>query len=129
MKILLTGGAGFIGSVIARKLIDQGHTLTIIDNLSSGINTNIPNEAEFIHGDIASLTTIKKLNNKFYDAILHIAGQSSGEISFEDPINDLNSNTVSTLRLLNYAVSSGCKRFIYASTMSVYGEKKRQRTI
>jgi UDP-glucose 4-epimerase len=124
MKILLTGGAGFIGSVIARKLIDQGHTLTIIDNLSSGINTNIPNEAEFIHGDIASLTTIKKLNNKFYDAILHIAGQSSGEISFEDPINDLNSNTVSTLRLLNYAVSSGCKRFIYASTMSVYGEKK-----
>lgn len=123
MNILLTGGAGFIGSVIASKLIAQGDSVTIIDNLSTGFLANVPSKATFIEGDASCLATIKKLNNKF-DAILHIAGQSSGEISFENPVNDLNSNTISTLSLLNYAVATGCKRFIYASTMSVYGEIK-----
>ncbi len=123
MNYLVTGGAGFIGSVIAKKLISQGHQVSIIDNLSTGYITNIPNEASFIQGDVSHLDTIEKLKYENFDAILHIAGQSSGEISFEDPVYDLNCNTTSTLRLLDYAVKSGCKRFIYASTMSVYGEQ------
>lgn len=123
MNYLVTGGAGFIGSVIAKKLISQGHQVSIIDNLSTGYITNIPKKASFIHGDVSHVDTIEKLNYENFDAILHIAGQSSGEISFEDPVYDLNCNTTSTLRLLDYAVKSGCKRFIYASTMSVYGEQ------
>jgi len=123
MKYLLTGGAGFIGSVIAKKLLNQGDEVVIIDNLSTGYLSNIPIGASFIKGDISSINTIKELDNQYFDAILHIAGQSSGEISFEDPIYDLNCNTTSTLRLLDYAVQINCKRFIYASTMSVYGEQ------
>jgi len=123
MKFLVTGGAGFIGSVIANKLINQGNSVTIIDNLSTGYMANVPNKATFINGDVSDISAIDKLNNVKFDAILHIAGQSSGEISFENPVYDLNCNTSSTLRLLDYAVKTNCKRFIYASTMSVYGEQ------
>tara|TARA_Y100000590_G_C15724887_1_gene1014850 strand:- start:1573 stop:2325 length:753 start_codon:yes stop_codon:yes gene_type:complete len=66
---------------------------------------------------------IAKLENAQFDAIFHIAGQSSGEISFENPIYDLNANTLSTLLLLKYAKEYHCKKFIYASTMSVYGDQ------
>jgi len=123
MNYLVTGGAGFIGSVISNKLISQGHDVTIVDNLSTGYMSNLPKKAIFVEGDISSIKTVFQLKNKTFDAILHIAGQSSGEISFEDPVYDLDCNTSSTLRLLGYAVSTGCKRFIYASTMSVYGEQ------
>ena len=124
MKYLVTGGAGFVGSAVAKKLLEDNHQVVIIDNLSTGYIENLPAEAMFIEGDISQKETIDKLNNMKFDAILHIAGQSSGEISFEDPVYDLNCNTTSTLRLLDYAKNSGCKRFIYASTMSVYGEQK-----
>lgn len=123
-KYLVTGGAGFIGSVIARKLMASGYDVVIVDNLSTGYLSNVPQGALFIEGDVSDSETIEKLLELRFDAILHIAGQSSGEISFEDPVYDLNSNTTSTLRLLDYAKKTGCKRFIYASTMSVYGEQK-----
>ena len=126
MKYLVTGGAGFIGSVISKKLISLGHSITIIDNLSTGYVSNLPSKAIFIKGDASDINIINKLNNEYFDAILHIAGQSSGEISFEDPVYDLNCNTASTLQLLNFAVKIKCKRFIYASTMSVYGEQENK---
>lgn len=123
MNYLVTGGAGFAGSAIAYKLITQKHKVWIIDNLSTGYLSNVPAQAIFIEGDCSNADIINQLNNQQFDAILHIAGQSSGEISFEDPVYDINSNTVSTLRLLQYAVKNNCKRFIYASTMSVYGQQ------
>ena len=123
MNYLVTGGAGFIGSVIAKKLLQEGADVTIIDNLSTGYMDNVPKNALFIKGDVSDANVIEQLNKKYFDAILHIAGQSSGEISFEDPVYDLNCNTTSTLRLLDYAKETGCKRFIYASTMSVYGQQ------
>jgi len=123
MNYLVTGAAGFIGSKITESLIKQGHKVTTIDNLSTGYESNIPNLCKFIKGDISNYT-IAKLRNEKFDAILHIAGQSSGELSFEDPVNDLSSNTTSTLLLLNFAIENKCKRFIYASTMSIYGESE-----
>jgi len=123
MNYLVTGAAGFIGSSIARKILKSGHSVTTIDNLSTGCKSNIPIQCTFYKGDIDN-STIQQLNNVRFDAILHIAGQSSGEISFENPVYDINSNTISTVRLLDYAVKTGCKRFVYASTMSVYGEQK-----
>ena len=126
MKYLITGGAGFVGSSIAKKLISENHTIWIIDNLSTGYLSNLPKEAVFIMGDCSKIASINQLNNFSFDAILHIAGQSSGEISFEDPVYDINCNTVSTLLLLQYAVKTGCKRFIYASTMSVYGQQENK---
>lgn len=126
MNYLVTGGAGFAGSAIGQNLIDHHHHVWIIDNLSTGYLRNIPGEAVFIEGDCSNKETINQLQNQNFDAILHIAGQSSGEISFEDPVYDINSNTVSTLLLLQYAVKTHCKRFIYASTMSVYGQQNNK---
>jgi UDP-glucose 4-epimerase len=120
-KYLVTGGAGFIGSALANRLIENGGTVTIIDNLSTGFKENIPANARFIEGDCQDYKIYKLLNEKF-DVIYHIAGQSSGEISFDDPVYDLQTNTQSTLLLLNYAIKTGCKRFLYASSMSVYGD-------
>lgn len=124
MNYLVTGGAGFIGSMISKRLISLGHEVTIIDNFFSSYKSNLPNKAKFIKGDISKKETIKKLKKKKFHAILHISGQSSGEVSFEDPIKDLNSNTTSTLLLLDYATKTKCKKFILASSMSVYGEQK-----
>ena len=76
-----------------------------------------------IEGDCSDKDTIVQLEKVQFDAIFHIAGQSSGEISFEDPVYDLQTNAQSTLLLLKYALKTNCKKFIYASTMSVYGDQ------
>jgi len=88
--------------------------------LSSGKVANIPSSIEFVEGDLAVQGIIEKLP-KQCAAILHLAGQSSGEMSFDDPVVDLHKNTVSTLNLIQYAISVGAQRFVYASSMSVYG--------
>jgi len=121
-KYLVTGAAGFIGAVIARRLVTEGHEVWTIDNLSTGFEANIPQGVHFIKGDCQDPQTIKQLNDTQFNAIFHIAGQSSGEISFDDPAYDLRTNTESTLRLIKFGLSHGCQRFIYASTMSVYGD-------
>ena len=112
MNYLVTGGAGFIGSALVKKLIDLGNEVTIIDNLSTGFIDNIPNQATFIKSNIQNQSIYDELSNKKFDAIYHIAGQSSGEISFDDPVNDLQTNTQSTLMLLDFAVKNNCKRFL-----------------
>jgi len=126
VNYLVTGAAGFIGANIAQKLLDSGHKVVTIDNLSTGYESTIPEQCVFIKGDASEDKTIQKLKNASFDAILHIAGQSSGEVSFENPAYDIRSNTVSTLKLLDYAVKTKCKRFVYASTMSVYGEQGKR---
>ncbi len=118
---LVTGGAGFVGSWVAKALLEKGDKVVVIDNLSTGFKENVPKRAEFIKSDCQNPLVYKKLSGRKFDAILHIAGQSSGEISFDDPVYDLRSNTESTLHLLRFALKTGCQRFIYASSMSVYG--------
>jgi UDP-glucose 4-epimerase len=123
---LVTGGAGFIGSAIAKKLVEEKHEVYILDNLSTGYKENIPKNTKFIEGDFSNDLIISQLKNIKFDAIFHIGGQSSGEISFEDPEYDFNTNTLSTLKLLQYCVKTGCKKFVYASTMSIYGEQNNK---
>ncbi len=122
-KYLVTGAAGFIGSAVAKKLVAAGHEVYTIDNLSTGYASNIPKGVHFINGNVHDQESIDKLSQIKMDAIFHIAGQSSGEISFENPVYDLQTNTQSTLLLLDYARKTGCTNFIYASTMSVYGDQ------
>lgn len=122
MNYLVTGNAGFIGSAIATKLLKLGNVVYGIDNLSTGSKDNIDNKIKFIDGDLANEETIKKLNNINLDGIFHIGGQSSGEISFENPEYDLFSNALSTLKLLKFCVKSKCKKIVFASSMSVYGD-------
>jgi len=119
---LVTGAAGFIGSCIARVLIARGDSVTTIDNLMTGKREMVPEGCRFIEADCGDPSTIDLLNGERFDAIVHIAGQSSGEISFEKPLYDLQTNTQSTLMLLQYAKNTGCKSFVYASSMSVYGD-------
>lgn len=120
---LVTGAAGFIGAEISKKLIQRGDKVVTIDNLSSGFESNIPEGVEFIYGNTYDKEVIEKLGNTKFDAIYHIAGQSGGVTCWEDPIYDLNSNVTSTLLLLDYAKKTGCEKFLYASTMSVYGDE------
>ena len=125
-KILLTGVAGFIGSKIAESLLKQGHSITGIDNLKTGYLKNIPEGVDFVLGDCAdaSIYESKPLRGVLLDTIIHFSGQSSGEISFDDPIQDLSDNCISTLNLLQFAQQSSCKNFIFASSMSVYGDSE-----
>lgn len=122
MNYLVTGAAGFIGAAIAEKLMADGHTCTTIDNLFTGKEEHVPKGCTFIKGDASDQSVINQLNNQKFDAIIHIAGQSSGEVSFDDPVYDLHTNTQSTILLLKYALNTGCKKFIYASSMSTYGD-------
>ncbi len=122
-SFLVTGGAGFIGAALAKRLLDEGHDVIVIDNLSTGYESSVPHGALFFKSDCSDETVYKKLPNVRLDAIFHIAGQSSGEISFTNPLADIQSNTLSTLCLLDYARKVDCKHFVYASSMSVYGIK------
>jgi UDP-glucose 4-epimerase len=119
--VLITGAAGFIGSMVAKSFLDKGFKVLSIDNFSTGLRSNIPNGVDMIEGDVGDKNIIKELLNYEIDGIIHIAGQSSGQISFENPIYDLKTNALSTLLLLKYAITSGIKKFLYASSMSVYG--------
>ncbi len=119
---LVTGGAGFIGSHIATALLQRGDRVVIIDNLSTGLRQNVPAEAIFIEGNCEQAEIINQLNLQKFDAIYHLAGQSSGEISYDNPVLDLQANTQSTLVLVKYAVETSCPNFVYASSMSVYGD-------
>ena len=124
---LITGAGGFIGSSLASKLIKQPNNKVItIDNFKTGFKENVPEGVILIEGDCSNSKIISKLKKYQIDYIFHIAGQSSGEISFEDPIYDLETNTKSTLLLLEFAKKNNCKKFIYASTMSVYGSNNHE---
>lgn len=122
-RYLVTGAAGFIGSAVARKLIELGNEVITIDNLSTGYKDAIPKKVVFIKGNCQDASIIDKVNSNKLEAIVHIAGQSSAEVSFDDPVYDLQTNAQSTLLLLKLAQKIGCKKFVYASSMSVYGEQ------
>ena len=124
--ILITGVAGFIGSKVASRFIKEGFHVVGVDDLSNGKLKNIPTGVDFIKGNLSKKKTIYLLPKKC-NQILHLAGQSSGEISFNDPIIDLEKNTVSTLNLINYGIEKKANRIIYASSMSVYGQLSKKK--
>ena len=119
--ILVTGVAGFIGSHVARRLAANGQKVVGVDDLSMGHRSNVPREIDFVEGDLSKTATYDALPKEI-DHVLHLAGQSSGEISFDDPVADLEKNTVSTLRLVDYVTRANASKVVYASSMSVYGD-------
>jgi UDP-glucose 4-epimerase len=121
MRILITGGAGFIGSKLARRIIADGGQVVIVDNLSTGVRDNIPAEAEFIEADVGRPETIGRLPLTPFDAVCHLAAQSSGAVSMEQPFYDFQTNATSTLLLTRWCLKNGTRRFVYASSMAVYG--------
>lgn len=122
-NIIITGVAGFIGSSFANILNNKSYTIYGIDDLSTGCKESISKNVIFFKHDL-SKGIPKKLESKSVkiDYIFHFAGQSSGEKSFEDPISDLQRNTVTTLNLIKFSIKKKIKRFFYMSSMSVYGD-------
>jgi UDP-glucose 4-epimerase len=98
----------------------EGFTVVGVDDLSSGNQSNVPSSIDFIQGNLADAHTISKLP-KSAEFVLHLAGQSSGEMSFDDPVADLEKNTISTLHLIRYGIGANISKLVYASSMSVYG--------
>lgn len=117
----MTGGAGFIGSALARALIARGDEVRILDNLSTGLESNLPPGAEFIQGDLRDLKTINDALAEI-EAVFHQAAFKSVPKSIDDPLEAETSNVVGTLNLLMAAERRSVRRVIYASSSSAYGD-------
>src|SRR2546430_15525535 len=112
MKVLLTGGAGFIGSHLARRLIREGHEVVIIDNLSTGRAANVPPGGRLVELDLGRTDFVSSLPPGRFDAVCHFAGQSSGPASADMPLQDLQTNAASTLLLSRWCLARSIPRFI-----------------
>lgn len=123
MNILVTGGAGFIASQIADAYIAQGHTVTIMDDLSSGKKANVNQKASFHRMDVRDPNIVTVFEKGKFDVVNHHAAQIDVRRSMEDPFFDASVNILGTLRLLECARSYAVKKFIFASSGGVmYGE-------
>ncbi|MFC1509997.1 NAD-dependent epimerase/dehydratase family protein [Candidatus Omnitrophota bacterium] len=122
---IVTGGAGFIGSALAKRLIEGGKKVYILDDLSTGFEKNIPTGCIFYKVDISDRKRLFDLQfPDKVDCVFHLAAQSSGEASFDDPCRDIDVNYKATYNILELCSRYNCERFIYASSMSVYGDVK-----
>tara|TARA_Y100001970_G_scaffold289570_1_gene420386 strand:+ start:340 stop:1323 length:984 start_codon:yes stop_codon:yes gene_type:complete len=123
MKILLTGGAGYIGSHAALALLDNGHKVSIIDNLSTGNKSLIPPEAKFFNCNINDVTAITKIiKEEKFDALMHFAGYIQVEESVTNPTKYFNNNTENAKILFDTCVKNDLKNFIFSSTAAAYGD-------
>ena len=125
-EILVTGGAGFIGSHIVDRLLDEGLKVRVLDNLSTGEKKNLAqhknkNSFQFIEGDIRNFDRVKK-TVKGVDAVIHEAALVSVTRSVENPLLSNEINVTGTLNLLKASVDAHVKRFVYASSCAVYGD-------
>ena len=121
MKILVTGGAGFIGSHSVEALLAEGHSVRVLDNLSSGYLENVPSEAELLKGDVNDLAAVMKAAQGC-DAILHLAALISVPQSVTQPLETIQTNTIGTGNVLEAARKLAIRRVVLASTCAVYGD-------
>lgn len=126
MRILVTGGAGFIGSHVVDEYIRLGHHVTVVDNLSTGRKQNVNSAAEFHEVDIRDAANLRKIfdGNRF-DVVNHQAAQMDVRRSVDDPVYDASVNLLGMLTLLEVCVKAGVKRVIFASSGgAIYGEQE-----
>src|SRR5438552_352840 len=122
MNVLVTGGAGFIGSHLAEGILAAGHRVVVVDNESTGKRENVPNGAAYFRADVARLEDLEKAFQEGLDAVCHIAGQVSIIRSFTDPAADLRTNTQGTVNALQLCLKYKVPRLIFASSMTNYGQ-------
>ena len=121
-KILITGGAGYIGSHTALAAISRGYSLAVIDNLSTGTVSVLPEQAIFYEQDLANSTAILKILKDFKpDAVIHFAGSIILTESVTNPIKYYQNNLITSLNLIDACVKAKIKHFIFSSTAAVYG--------
>uniref|UniRef100_A0A832DH47 NAD-dependent epimerase/dehydratase family protein n=2 Tax=Ignavibacterium album TaxID=591197 RepID=A0A832DH47_9BACT len=125
MKILVTGGAGFIASHITDALVSEGHQVVVLDDLSSGFEKNVNPKTKLVVGDICDKELVEKLfSEEKFDLVNHHAAQMDVRRSVKDPAFDANTNIIGTINLLQNAIKYDVKKFMFASTGgAVYGEQ------
>lgn len=126
MTVLVTGGAGYIGSHMVWRLLDAGEDVVVVDRLSTGFAWAVPAEAELIVADIADQETVgETIRRRKVDAIIHFAGSIIVPESVADPLGYYLNNTVKSRALIESAVRTGVKHFIFSSTAAVYGTPRQ----
>lgn len=123
MAVLVTGGAGYIGSHAALALLDAGEEVVILDNLSTGFRFMVPERAVFIEGDVADRALVADLIRTYaIDAVIHFAARIIVSESVSEPLGYYYANTSKSRTLIETVISSGVEHFIFSSTAAVYGE-------
>jgi UDP-glucose 4-epimerase len=125
MKLCVTGGAGYIGSVVAQALVGGGHEVTIVDNLSTGHMSALPDGCRFVRGDIRDAGVLGEALGSGLDAVLHFAALSVVGDSVKKPLDYFDNNVGGTIRLLKSMKEAGVKRIVFSSSAAVYGEPER----
>jgi UDP-glucose 4-epimerase len=125
MKVLITGGAGFIGSHLADRLVQEGHEVIIVDNLVTGKRRNINRAARFYKLDIQSWRLERVFRNERPNVVMHLAAQMDVRKSVEDPMFDAQVNILGTLNVLQQAVRHGVRKVVFSSSGgAIYGEQE-----
>lgn len=121
-KVLVTGGAGFIGSHVVEKLLEKGITPIVLDDLSTGRRENLPEGVRFVKGSILDENLLFSLM-KDVDGVIHLAARVGIRDSVRNFVEDARVNLMGTLIVLEGMIRSGCRKIVYASSMAVYGDK------
>lgn len=125
MKVLVTGGAGFIGSNVVDALVERGHDVAVVDNLSIGKESNVNKKARLHRCDICDVTELDKVFEKEKpEAVIHHAAQINVRESLRDPVFDARINVLGSINLLECCRKYDIKRIVYASSVAAYGEPK-----
>src|SRR3954471_20487167 len=126
MTILVTGGAGYIGSHMVHELVDRGEPVVVVDNLSTGFPWAIPQNVKLVQGETGDDALMRSVMREHkVDAVIHFAASVVGPDSVRDPLGYYRNNTANSRTLIEAAVASGVRQFIFSSTAAVYGNSAR----
>lgn len=124
MKILVTGGAGFIGSHVVDRFVSDGHDVAVVDNLSTGLREQVHTDARWYEMDVRNPAMSRIFEQERPEVVCHHAAQLDVRVSMRDPVYDTDVNVLGSVRLLDLAVRHGVRKFLFASTGgAVYGEE------
>lgn len=122
MKVLISGGAGFIGSHVTEELLSHGYEVVIVDNLTTGLSGNLSKKVKFYHFNLDDPGVEYVFKKEKPTLVIHLAAQASVSMSMRDPYLDFFTNTAGTLKLLLLSKKYQVKKFLFASTAAVYGQ-------
>lgn len=122
MKVLVTGGAGFIGSHSVDRLLASGHQVVVVDDLSSGSLDNLNQQAKFVRMNILDENLASLFEKERFDAVLHLAAQTMVPASLDRPVIDAQVNVMGTLQILESSRRTGVRKIVFASSAAVYGD-------